>query len=94
MSSERPCPVLLRWAIVGVGLLGFLLAVDAIAVLIFMLLEPIFTGSPANPYAGMFAFVLVPAAVVIGLAAAWGAYRFWRVHAPAAEQPAATGASR
>lgn len=94
MRAERTVPVLLRWVIVFVGVLGFLLAVDAIAILIFMLVEPIFTGNPPNPYAGLFAFVLIPVAVVIGLGAAWGAYRFWRVHTPATADNVVTGVSR
>lgn len=93
MRSKRPCPGYLRWTIACGGAIGFLLAVDAIAIVLFMVLDPIVTGSTANPYAGAAALIAVPV-VLVGFGAAWCALRFWRVTALAEEQPAVTAASR
>jgi hypothetical protein len=73
----------LRFAIACAGLLGLLLAVDALVIFLFLLLAALAGGSPMNPYAGVVAFLVIPALAAIGLGAAWGAYHAWRATAPA-----------
>jgi NhaP-type Na+/H+ or K+/H+ antiporter len=72
------------------GLLGLLLAIDALALFLFLLLAAVVGGGPPNPYAGIVAYVLLPVLVLIGLGAAWGAYAYWTARAThSSEAPAA-----
>jgi len=89
MRSQRPSSGFLRWLVACAGLLGLMLAIDAFAVFLFLLLATVVSGGPPNPYAGIVAYVLLPMLVLIGLGAAWGAYTFWKAAAPQAAEPAA-----
>lgn len=77
MPSQRAWSGLLRWMVVCGGILGLLLAIDAFAVFLFLMLATVLSGGPPNPYAGLVVYLLLPALVLIGLGAAWGAYEFW-----------------
>lgn len=76
----------IRVAIACAGLLGLLLAIDALVIFMFLLLAALAGGSPMNPYAGLVAFLVIPVLAAIGLGAAWAAYYAWRATAPAAPE--------
>ena len=73
---------ILRWVVACGGALGLLLAIDGFVAFLFLLLAAVFNSGPPNPYAGVIAYVLLPMAVLFGLAIAWGAYEFWAATAP------------
>ena len=93
MRSRRPSSGFVRWFVLCGGAIGFMLGVDAIAVVAFIVLDPIVTGSTVNPYAGIVALIAAPV-VLVGFGAAWGALRYWKVTAIAEEQPPVAAASR
>ena len=74
----------LRWGVICAGILGALLAIDAFAVFLFLMLSTVLSGGAPNPYAGLVVYLLLPILVVIGLGAAWGAYEF--LNAPTAQE--------
>lgn len=78
MPFQRTISGFLRWGVICGGVLGMLLAIDAFAVFLFLLLATVLSGGPPNPYAGLVVYLLLPLLIVIGLGAAWGAYEFWR----------------
>jgi hypothetical protein len=84
---------ILRFSIACAGVLGLLLAVDALVVFMFLLLAALAGGSPMNPYAGIVAFLVIPALAAIGLGAAWGAYAAWRATAPMPPEARAVSAA-
>jgi hypothetical protein len=73
-----------RGLILTVGVLGGLVAFDAI-LLFLVLLAAALVIAPPNPYIGLFMFVGVPILVVLGTALAWIAYRVLRDRAPEAD---------
>ncbi len=89
MRSQRPFPRFLRWLVGCAGLLGLLLAIDAFAVFLFLLLATVVSGGAPNPYAGAVVYVLLPALILIGAGAAWGAYEFWNATAERTAERAA-----
>lgn len=93
MRADGSCPAIVRWLIIGGGVLGLLVAIDAFAVLAFLLLASVARG-PANPYSGLVAYVIVPALILIGLGAAGAAYVLWVRLVRNAELPAAHAATR
>ncbi|MBI2221241.1 MAG: hypothetical protein HYU53_08530 [Acidobacteria bacterium] len=66
-----------RVMLAGAGLLGLFLAVDALFLVVLLVVNTLIGGDRWNPYAGAFVFVVVPAAIVVGSASAWIAYRLW-----------------
>ncbi len=67
----------MRWVVICAGVLGLLLAIDAFAVFLFLLLATVLGGGAPNPYAGIVVYLLLPLLVLIGLGGAWGAYEYW-----------------
>jgi hypothetical protein len=84
MPSQRALSGFLRWGVICGGVLGALLAIDAFAVFLFLLLTTVFSGGPPNPYAGLVVYLVLPILILIGLGAAWGAYEY--LMAPAAQE--------
>lgn len=73
-----------RGLILTIGVLGGLVAFDAI-LLFLVLLAVVLVIGPPKPYIGLFLLVGVPILVVLGAALAWIAYRILRDRAPEAE---------
>lgn len=90
MRSHHASGVL-RWIVGCGGLLGLLLAIDGFVAFLFILLSALFGGGPPNPYVGAIAYVLLPILMLIGLAAAWGAYSFWTAPSPEVGERAGVG---
>lgn len=59
------------------GIVGVLIAVNALLVFFFVLANAVISGE-LNPYAGVLLFVIVPVMAAIGAVMAWGAYQVWR----------------
>ena len=62
-----------RAIIIGLGAMGALAALDALALFVFLLFATAFVA-PLGPYIGLLIFVAVPLTVVIGGALAWAGY--------------------
>ena len=66
-----------RAVTIGLGALGALATLDALALFVFLLVAATF-GAPLGPYVGILLFVVVPSIMGIGGALAWAGYEAWR----------------
>lgn len=85
MRSHRWWSGMARLMVAAAGVFGLFLAVDA-SFLFLLILASSLLGGEIHPYAGLFLFLIVPAAVAVGAGAAWAAWRVWcSMEAPAAD---------
>jgi hypothetical protein len=78
----------LRWAIAGGGALGLLLAVEAFVALLFVLMDAFVGSDPSIFRGGVGVLILLPGLILVGLAAAWGAWEFWLARVSEGAEPA------
>ena len=81
-NRERPIGKrVARALILTVGVLGGLMAVDAVLLFLVLLLAPVFIA-PANAYIGLVLFVVVPILAGLGGVLAWSAYALLKERTP------------